>query len=85
MMRIVFLTANWMEAQLVAGLLEGNGLKPLLLDAELSRMNAFYTGAVGNIKVAVPEDQFDDAQAVLQEYRGKQGLDPNYGSPSAFA
>jgi len=56
-----FLDCNWMEAQLVVGLLEGSGLKPCLLDAELSRMNAFYTSAVGNIKVAVPEHQFEDA------------------------
>ena len=83
-MKIVFLTANWMEAQLVVGLLEGSDLKPCLLDAELSRMNAFYTTAVGNIKVAVPEHQFEDAMTILQDYRGRQGLDPNYGSPSAF-
>ena len=83
-MKIVFLTANWMEAQLVVGLLEGSGLKPCLLDAELSRMDAFYTTAIGNIKVAVPEQQFDEAMAILQEYRGKQGLDPNHGSPSSF-
>ena len=79
-----FLTANWMEAQLVVGLLEGSGLKPCLLDAELSRMNAFYTSAIGNIKVAVPAHQFEDAMTILQDYRGRQGLDPNYGSPSAF-
>ena len=48
------------------------------------RMNAFYTSAVGNIKVAVPEHQFEDAMTILQDYRGRQGLDPNYGSPSAF-
>jgi len=35
-MKIVFVTANWMEAQLVVGLLEGSGLKPCLLDAELT-------------------------------------------------
>lgn len=83
-MRIVFLTANWLEAQLVVGLLEGSGLKPFLLDAELSRMDALYTTAIGNIKVAVPEQQFEEAMAILREYRGKEGLDPNHGSPSSF-
>ena len=66
------------------GLLEGSGLKPLLLDAELSRMDAFYTSAIGNIKVAVPEPQFEEAMAILREYREKQGLDPNHGTPSSF-
>jgi hypothetical protein len=79
-MKIVFLTGNWMEAQLVVGLLEGSGLKPLLLDAEANRMG--YTFAIGDIKVAVPAHEFEDALAILKEYRGRQGLDSNYGSPS---
>ncbi len=83
-MKIVFLTANWVEAQLVNGLLESNGLKPFLLDAELSRVDPFYTSAIGNIKVAVPEHQFEEAMTILREYRGKRGLDPNHGSPSSF-
>jgi len=83
-MKIVFLTANWVEAQLVNGLLESNGLIPFLLDAELSRVDPFYTSAIGNIKVAVPEHQFEEAMTILREYRGKRGLDPNHGSPSSF-
>jgi Putative prokaryotic signal transducing protein len=81
-MKIVFLTANWVEAQLIVGLLEGNGLKAILLDSELSRMDPFYTAAIGNIKVVVPEPQFEKAMAVLREYRAKEGLDPNHGSRS---
>jgi hypothetical protein len=80
--KVVFLTSNWMEAQLVSGLLEGSGLKPFVLGANSNRIGFSLPGTFGDISVAVPEEQLDDALAVLREYRGKQSLDPNYGSPS---
>jgi hypothetical protein len=80
-MKVVFLTSDWVEAQLIAGLLESSGIKPFLLGAEVTRMKVFPTAPIGDvIKVAVPPHQLEDALAVLKEYRKRQGLDPNYGT-----
>ena len=82
-LKIVFVTSRWMEAQLVAGLLEGSGLKAFVLGAESNRMGFSFSTEFGDVKVAVPEGQADDALAVLREYRESQGLDPDYGAPFA--
>lgn len=77
----VFLTGNWLEAQLVASLLEGSGLNPFVLGGAAGSIGIPGREEYGSIKVAVPSNQLEDALAILREYRGKEGLDPNYGSP----
>ena len=67
-MKIVFSSFDWMEAQAVAGLLEGSGLKAVIWGAEAARMNISF-GQGGGVKVAVPDDQLSDALALVEDYR----------------
>jgi hypothetical protein len=79
---IVFTSLNIMEANLVKSLLESNNIQVFVIDENISRINPFYTSAVGGIKLVVPDNQIQMAQEVLDEYRKKEGQDPNYGSSS---
>lgn len=83
-MAIAFKSSNWVEAQLVAGLLESNGLKVLVLDANLTGVDPLYAIALGGIKVVVPDQQLAAAREILEAFRGAGGLDPRSGSVSGF-
>ena len=82
---IVFTTLNSMEAYLVKSLLESNNIRVFMLNENISRINPFYTTAVGGIKLTVPDNQIQMAQEILVEYRQKEGENPNYGSGSWFS
>jgi len=71
-MKIVFSSFDWMEAQAVAGLLEGSGLKPIIWGAEAARMNISF-GQGADVKVAVPDDQLSDALVLVGDYRRTRG------------
>jgi len=81
---IVYTSANVLEASLVKGLLESNGVSIFIYDDNISRLNPFYTSAVGGVKLVVDESQLERAKEVLQEYLGKDEKSPNYGQISPF-
>ncbi|MCD6311851.1 MAG: DUF2007 domain-containing protein [Elusimicrobia bacterium] len=80
----VFITSSLVEANMVKCLLEGSGVKVFLYDANISRINPFYTNAVGGIKLVVRDKQVALTKEVLREYRGKNGADPFWGEGSAL-
>ncbi|MBN1383924.1 MAG: DUF2007 domain-containing protein [Elusimicrobia bacterium] len=81
---VVFTTANVMEADLIKGLLESNGLEVFLYDSNISRMYPLSTQIFGAIKLAVPESQKEKAEDVLSEYLAKDGKNPNSGCLTPF-
>lgn len=81
---VVFTSSNIHEAHLVAGLLESSGINVRVFEGHLSSIQPFLINAVGGIKIVVDEKQVADAQAVLEEYRGKLGQSPNVGEASPF-
>lgn len=66
---VIFRSANLAEAEVVKALLESNGIRVFLHDEHVSRLNPFYTLAVGGIKLAVDERKAARAREVLQAYR----------------
>ena len=76
---VVFRTLSFMEATLVKSLLEGSGIEVYLFDENISRLNPFYSSAVGGIQLLVPDDQLEKARETLREYREKEGQDPSVG------
>jgi hypothetical protein len=74
-LRVVFVSSNNIEANLVKSLLEGSGIEVFILDENVG--NYLYAGGV---KLAVTPGQEQLARVVLQEYRGKEGQSPTNGS-----
>lgn len=64
-LEVVFSTQSEIEASVVHGLLESQGLQPVRLAGPPPNVFAFAVTTLGMIRVAVPRDQFDEARRVL--------------------
>lgn len=65
---VVFRTQSDIEASVVEGLLESEGLQAVRLAGPPSNVFAFSVTPLGEIRVGVPAAQADDARRVLQSY-----------------
>jgi len=68
--------SNWREAisltfptqaHMVQGYLESDGIDTMLKDELTSQVNNMYSNAVGGVKVMVREEDYDNAQLILQK------------------
>jgi hypothetical protein len=71
-MKVVFSSFDWVEAQTVAAMLEGSGLKPFIWGADSSRNNLFSTRP--DVHVGVAEDQATEALALVEDFRKAKPL-----------
>lgn len=67
--RILNIYTNYIDAHIVKGRLEAEGIQCWLNDEHLSGMlvDPILTRAIVGIKLLVPEDQFDNATRILSE------------------
>lgn len=75
------------EAEMVRMILEGEGVRAFLLDAEIVNFNWFLGNAVGYIKLQVPESEVERAVEILEripepgsrvsDEEGEDGADEN--------
>ncbi len=59
------------EAYLALSVLEHNGIEAEIRDANIISVNWFYSNAVGGVKLAVPDDELENAKAIL-DLRNRQ-------------
>lgn len=68
--------SNWKEAisltfptqaHLVQGYLESEGIDTMLKDEFTTQVNNMYSNAVGGVKVMVREEDYENAQQILQQ------------------
>ena len=59
--------ANYMEAHMLMGRLEEEGIRCWLKDEHTVTIDPILTNAVGGIKLMVPEDQYERALALLHD------------------
>ena len=68
--------SNWKEvisltfptqAHMVQGYLESEGIKSILKDELTTQVNNLYSNAVGGVKVMVMDEDFENAQLILQK------------------
>ena len=65
-----------MEASLVQGCLVASGIPAVLADAHLVQTDLLLAPALGGVRILVPEDYLQQAQAVLDAFqRGEFALD----------
>lgn len=56
---------NYIEANMVAGFLESEGIEPFLLDEFTATIDPILTNAIGGIKLAVKEEDAAKAKEIL--------------------
>lgn len=62
---VVYITYNFLEAQIVAGRLESEGIKALVYQEPGANAIGIRIGRMGEIKVLVRADDYDTAEALL--------------------
>lgn len=58
---------NLSEADLMSGVLQASGLEPQVRDAYTAGLSWYYIPAMGGVRLEVPAEQWEDAQALLSE------------------
>src|SRR5688500_20378232 len=66
---IVHSFANYIDANIILGRLEEEGIRGWLRDENTVTLNPIWTQAVGGIKLMVPESQAPRALELLQQFR----------------
>jgi hypothetical protein len=65
-MKVIRFCANLLEAELVASFLRGSGIEAVVLDTHSATV-AFHHFGTNNVRVAVPESEWDEAQELLED------------------
>lgn len=68
-MKIVFVSDDWLEAQAIAAMLEGSGIKSAVWGADGVRSGVSETPETADVRVAVSDEEFPDALALVDDYR----------------
>lgn len=55
------------QAHMVQGYLESEGIDTMLKDELTTQVNNFYSNALGGVKVLVREENYENAQLILQK------------------
>ena len=72
---IVFKTHNQVEASIMQGILESNGIEVFVYGESISTMYGFFSPTVGGISLGVPPEQTGRALEVIREYETGAGGD----------
>ena len=77
--RDLFIVARYLvplEASLMQGCLEASGIPAVLADAHLMQTDLLLAPALGGVRILVPADHLQQAQAVIEAFgRGEFALD----------
>jgi len=65
----IFSTRSSVEAEVVRGLLEANGLMPIVSSATSRALFPFAVSGLGEIRLAVHPDEADEARRVIESHR----------------
>ncbi len=68
-MRRVHTTFDLLEAHIIVGMLQHNGVDARVFDADFVRQDWFRSIAYGGYRIVVPNDATDPAKEALQKYK----------------
>jgi hypothetical protein len=63
----VYTTAGELEAEFIKGFLHGQGIEATLSQESIARTLGLTVGRLGQVKVLVPEEQAEEALALLKD------------------
>lgn len=84
--RVVRTYSHAMEAQMACGALQAAGIDARIADEHLVTQDWLLSNVVGGVRVQVPAERFDEAQALIAEIDARglekeaEGACPNCGS-----
>ena len=63
----VYTAAGELEAEMVKGFLEAQGIQVMLVQESIGRTLGLAAGKLGEVKILVPDQQVEQAKVLLQE------------------
>ena len=63
----VYTAAGELEAEMVKGFLEAQGIQVMLVQESIGRTLGLAAGKLGEVKILVPDGQVEQAKVLLQE------------------
>jgi len=74
----VFTAAGELEAEMVKGFLEAQGIKVMLVQESIGRTYGLTVGKLGEVQLLVPESQADEARMLLKQMEAGDFEEPEY-------
>ena len=78
---VVETTSGMMEAEILRGLLEAQGITVWLLQESAGRAIGLSVGPLGQVDLMVPADQAEEAKKILDDYHAGRLIDQDEHSP----
>ena len=69
---VVFRTSSALEAAIVRGLLDAHGIETVVTSDGPQALFPSPAGSLGEVRVAVAEDDADDARELIEAYRAER-------------
>ena len=63
----VYTAAGELDAEMVKGFLEAQGIKVLLVQESIGRTYGLTVGMLGEVQLLVPNDQAEEARNIIEE------------------
>jgi hypothetical protein len=79
----VYTTAGELEAEMVKGFLEAQGIKVMLVQESIGRTLGLAAGRLGEVKVLVRDDQVNEAQKLLAAMEAGEFTDNVFTDPES--
>jgi hypothetical protein len=77
---VVETTSGLIEAEILRGLLEANGINVWLSHESAGKVIGLSVGPLGQVDLLVPAEQEDDAKKILSDYHAGRLMDDNEAS-----
>lgn len=74
----VFTAAGELEAEMVKGFLEAQGIKVMLVQESIGRTYGLTVGKLGEVQLLVPESQADEARMLLKQMEAGDFEEPEH-------
>ena len=77
MLRTIYISTVPIDCHIIKGRLESEGINTFIFDEHLVWIYAFYSVAIGGVKLKVPADQFERASQILDLISENKLIDEN--------
>ena len=74
----VYTTAGDLEAEFIKGFLHGQGVEATISQESIAKTLGLTVGRLGEVKLLVPEEQVEEAIALLKDMEAGKFEDPEF-------
>jgi len=61
------------DAVVVQSLLDSAGIKARILNGDMMDVNPFFSASVEGVRILVAEEDYEDAQAIVDDFKSRRG------------